>query len=105
MKKLAALSVAAFFALSVVALAGGSDNRANDRTITGTVSQIDAAAKSMTVKDSGGNEVTVYWNDATRLDSGLPQTGATVAVKVDGSDTGSKPVAKSISIQQPKKPY
>ncbi len=104
MKKLAALSVAAFLALSVVALAGGSDDRANDRTITGTVSQIDAAAKTMTVKDSGGNEVTVSWNESTKLDSGIPQTGAMVTVKVDSSDTGSRPVAKSISIQ-PKKPY
>jgi hypothetical protein len=101
MRKLAALSVAAVLALSVAALADGS----NDRTIVGTVSHVDTTAKSMVVKDSTGSNVTVYWNDSTKLDAGVPAEGATVSVTIDGKDQGANPMAKSISIQAPKKPY
>jgi hypothetical protein len=104
MKRLVAVSVAVFLALSVVAIAGSNDG-ASDRSIVGTVSHVDTAAKSMSVKDSGGKDVTVYWNDATRLDNGLPQEGSTVTVTLDGKDQGSTPMAKSIAVQQPKKPY
>jgi len=102
MRKLAALSVAAILALSVVALADG--DRSNDRTIVGTVSHVDTTAKSMVVKDSTGNNVTVYWNDTTKLDTGVPQEGSTVSITIDGKDQGANPMAKSISVQ-PKKPY
>jgi len=101
MRKLAALSVAALLVLSAVALAEGSA----DRTIVGTVSHVDAAAKSMVVKDSTGTNVTVYWNDTTKLDAGLPSEGSTVSVTIDSKDQGANPMAKSISVQQPKKPY
>ena len=100
MRKILALSVVALLALSVSALAAGTD-----RTIVGTVSHVDSGSKSMSVKDTSGTEVTVYWNDATRLDSGLPQEGATVTVTIDAKDQGAKPIAKSITVQAPKKPY
>ncbi len=105
MRKLAALSVAAILALSVVALADGSNDRANDRTIVGTVSHVDTTAKSMVVKDSTGSNVTVYWNDSTKLDPGVPQEGSSVSITIDSKDQGANPMAKSISVQQPKKPY
>jgi hypothetical protein len=101
MKKLVSLTAVALLALTMVALAEGS----GDKTIVGTVSQVDSTAKSMTVKDSTGNSVVVYWNDATKLDTGMPQEGSTVSVTIDSKDSGSKPMAKSISVQQPKKPY
>ncbi len=100
MRKLVALSVAAFFALTVAALAGGSA----DRTIVGTVSHVDASAKTLTIKDSSGSDVTISWNDTTKLSSGMPQEGSTVSVVVDGKDQGSTPLAKSIAVQS-KKPY
>jgi hypothetical protein len=99
MRKLTSLSVAALLALSMVALADSAD-----RTIAGTVSRVDMSAKTISVKDASGTEVTVVWNDTTRLDSGVPQEGSTVTVTVDGKDQNARPTAKSITVQ-PKKPY
>ena len=98
MRKVAALSVVALLALSVAALAVPSD-----RTVVGTITHVDTSAKSMTVKDSSGAEVTVTWNDSTKLVSGQPQEGANVTVTFDANESGS--VAKSIAVQQAKKPY
>ena len=89
MRKLAALSVAALLVLSAVALAEGS----NDRTIVGTVSHVDATAKSMVVKDSTGTNVTVYWNDSTKLDAGPPALHRRRVVKVEPADIGDRAVA------------
>jgi hypothetical protein len=104
MKKFVSLTAVALLALTMVALAEGSGDKTGDKTIVGTVSQVDSTARSMTVKDSTGNSVVVYWNDATKLDTGMPQEGSTVSVTIDSKDSGAKPMAKSISIQ-PKKPY
>lgn len=101
MRKLASLSVAALLALSTLAFAGET----GDRTVAGTVSFVDSASKSMVVKDATGNNVTVYWNDATKVEPSMPQEGASVTVTLDGKDQGTKPMAKSISVQQPKKSY
>ncbi len=100
MKKLVSISVVALLALSMVALAGSP----GDRTIVGTATQIDSAAKPMSVRDDAGNTVTVYWNADTKLDAGMPQEGATVSVTIDNKDANnSRPIAKSISVQQPTK--
>jgi hypothetical protein len=98
MRKTATLFVAGLLVMAALALA-------EDRTITGTVTRIDSSAKSMSVKDASGSELTVSWDNATKLDSGLPQEGSTVTVTFDGKDQGTRPVAKAIAVQQPKKPY
>jgi hypothetical protein len=104
MRKLVSLSLAAFLALSMIAIAGESGDK-SDKTVIGTVSFVDSASKSMVVKDTSGNNVTVYWTDSTKLDPSMPQEGASVTVTLDSKDQGGKPVAKSITVQQPKKPY
>ncbi len=106
MRKILALSVAAIVMISAVSFAvpSGGD-RSGDKpgkTVTGTVSRVDAAAKMMVVKDTSGNEVTVYWNEATKLDGGVPQEGATVTV--NAREEGGRTLATSIQSQSARKP-
>ncbi len=104
MRKLLAASVSVLVLLSAVALAApSSDHPSKDKTIIGTVSQVDATEKSMVVKDSTNKEVTIYWNDTTKFEGGQPQEGASVTVDVNEQD--GKTWAKSIQTRPPKKPY
>ena len=95
--------VAAIMAIAVVCLAAVAVAAPDTKTIVGTITRIDNASKSMVVKDTAGNETTVYWNDASKVDGGELREGSTV--KVDVKDQEGKTFATSIQVQAPKKPY
>ena len=71
MKKAFALGLVLVFC-AAVGLAHGH-GKATEATIT----KVDMAGKSMVVKTADGKDMTIYWNDATKL-QGTPKEGETV---------------------------
>jgi hypothetical protein len=88
-------------------------------TLEGTVSQIDQSGKSFVLRDTSGKEVTIYWDQTTRLmgpeanqgstSDRSGQTGSSMAglkvgdeVTVNASTQGDKQVASSVQVR-PKK--
>lgn len=107
MKKVSVLALTAILAFSVAALAAPQAAQENPsassmKSMRGTITSIDNSAKSFVVKDADGKEVTVFWNDATRL-SGELAAGAAVVVQTSTQD--GKTVATSVQVSGAKKPY
>jgi len=87
MKKVWALAVVAVFCLAVVAVAGDEKmEKMGHKAMEGKVTKVDMAAKTMTVKDAAGKEVTIYWNDATKVEGGELKEGETVHYKAAEKD-------------------
>ena len=82
MKKAIALAIALVFCAGV-AFAGehGKGGKATEATI----SKLDSANKSMVVKTSDGKEMTIYWNDETKVQGTLKE-GETIHVKTSDKD-------------------
>jgi hypothetical protein len=78
MKKALALGMVLVFC-AAVGLAHGA------KGMEGTITKVDMTAKSMMVKTTDGKDVTVYWNDATKL-QGTPKEGETVHFKTSEKD-------------------
>ncbi len=56
-----------------------------------TITKVDMASKSMVVKTTDGKDMTIYWNDTTKL-QGTPKEGEMVHFKAmdkDGKSTAS----------------
>jgi Cu/Ag efflux protein CusF len=68
----------------------------------GTITRLDNNAKSLTLRDDAGKEVTIFWNDTTKLNGELKE-GASVSV--DATDEGGKMTASSISVSSKKPSY
>jgi hypothetical protein len=102
MKKALGVALAAVIVLSAVAMANQSTQATADKSISGTISRLDTAAKSMVIKDTTGKEVTVFWDDATRVNGGELREGSQVEVKAKDQD--GKNFATSIQIRATK-PY
>jgi hypothetical protein len=84
MKKALALGVVLVFC-AAVGLAHGS------KSTEATITKVDMAAKSMVVKTTDGKEMTIYWNDSTKV-QGTPKEGETVHFRAsdkDGKSTAS----------------
>ena len=77
MKKAVVLSLVFAFC-AAVGLAHGKSTEA-------TITKVDMAAKSMVVKTVDGKDMTIYWNDATKL-QGIPKEGEPVQVKTSTKD-------------------
>ena len=84
MKKVLALTVVAILCTAALALAG--DKMGGGHKMEGTITKVDMAGKMMMVKDSAGNETTIYWNDATKLEGAEIKEGSTVHVKATEKD-------------------
>jgi hypothetical protein len=78
MKKALAFGLVLVFC-AAVGLAHGHD--ATEATIT----KLDMAGKSMVVKTADGKDLTIYWNDATKVQGTLKE-GETVHVKTSDKD-------------------
>jgi hypothetical protein len=66
-----------------------------------TITKVDMAAKSMVVKTVDGKDMTIYWNDDTKL-TGTPKEGETVHFK--SSEKDGKTWATSVYVgAKPKK--
>ena len=95
MKKALALAVVLVFC-AAVGLAHGKDGG-----MAGTITKVDQASKSMVVKTADGKEMTVYWNDSTKVEGTLKE-GETVHFK--SSDKDGKTWATSVHVgAKPKK--
>ncbi len=99
MKKALGMALAAVIVLSAVAMA---TEAAADKSISGTISRLDTASKTMVIKDTSGKEVTVFWDDATRVAGGELREGSQVEVQTKDQD--GKNFATSIQIRATK-PY
>jgi Cu/Ag efflux protein CusF len=77
MKKALALGVVFAFCAAV----GLAHQKATEATIT----KVDMASKSMVVKTTDGKEMTIYWNDATKV-QGTPKEGETVHFRAADQD-------------------
>lgn len=99
MKKVLALAVALVFC-AAVGLAGGEHGKGGKAT-EATISKLDSAGKSMVVKTADGKELTIYWNDETKVQGTLKE-GETIHVKT--TDKDGKTWATSIHVGAWKKP-
>ena len=77
MRKAVVLSLVFAFCAAV----GLAHGKATEATIT----KVDMAAKSMVVKTVDGKDMTIYWNDTTKL-QGVPKEGEPVQVKTSDKD-------------------
>ena len=78
MKKALALGMVLVFCAAVGLAHGG-------KGVEATITKVDMAAKSMVVKTTDGKDMTIYWNDATKL-QGTPKEGETVHFKTSDKD-------------------
>lgn len=101
-KRLAAISAIALICLATLAVAAPDPSQGDSKTVTGVITRVDMTAKSMVVKDASGAEVTVYWNDATKVSGGDLREGSSVRIGTREQD--GKTFATSIDVQA-KKPY
>ncbi len=78
MRKVLTLGVVLAFC-AAIGLAHGA------KATEGTITKLDTAGKSMVVKTADGKEITVYWNDATKVQGTLKE-GETVHLKTAEKD-------------------
>jgi len=98
MKKVLALAVALGFC-AAIGLAGGGDHKG--KSTEATITKLDSAGKSMVVKTTDGKEMTIYWNDDTKLQGTLKE-GETIHVKT--ADKDGKTFATWVHVGAMKKP-
>ena len=68
------------------------------RSISGTITGLNMAQKTMVVRDGKGVERTVLWNEGTELVAGPLEQGASVKLKILSDEDG-KLVASSIEVK------
>jgi Cu/Ag efflux protein CusF len=96
MKKVLTFAVALVFCAAVGLAHGHGGGTA------ATITKVDMAAKSMVVKTVDGKEMTIYWNDTTRLRGGDLKEGETVHFR--SSEKDGKTWATSVYVgAKPKK--
>jgi hypothetical protein len=78
MKKALALGVVLVFCAAIGLAHGGHATEA-------TITKLDMAGKSMVVKTADGKDMTIYWNDATKVQGTLKE-GETIHVKTSEKD-------------------
>ena len=94
MKRVVAICAALAVLLVLSSAAAAADK---ERSINGTVSGLDMSRRTMVVKDSGGADHLVQWNENTQLGGGPLEQGAAVKVKVNVE--AGKLVATSIDVK------
>jgi len=87
MKKAIALGIVLVFCAAV----GLAHGKATEATIT----KVDMAGKSMVVKTADGKDMTIYWDETTKV-QGTPKEGETVHFTT--VDKGGKSMAKWVHV-------
>jgi len=95
MKKAFAVTLALMLCLSAIALAADND-KSMQGAVSGTITKVDNAAKTLTIKEASGNETTVYWDEATKVNGDLKE-GSMATVSV--SDKDGRKLATSINVK------
>ena len=83
MKKLTVLFALAIFAVSLAAVAG--DKKAGEKKVSGTISALDVANRSMTVTDAKSAALTILWNDSTRVKGYATEAKKELSAIADGT--------------------
>jgi YD repeat-containing protein len=99
MKKAFAVSLALMLCLSAIALAAPDGDKNMQGTVTGTITKVDTAAKTLTIKEASGNETTVYWDEATRVSGDLKEGSM---AQVSCSEKDGRKLATSINVKAAK---
>ena len=68
-------------------------------SLSGRVSKIDAAAKTLSVRDGSGHEVAFAWTAATKITGGDPKVGDVVTLRY--LDKDKKHIATTIHVGEP----
>lgn len=98
MKKLTVLFALAIFAVSLAAAAG--EGKKGEKVVSGTISALDLANRSLTVTDSKNVGWTILWNDSTRVKGGELKEGEPVELAYVEADN--KMWASWIKVGAPK---
>ncbi len=98
MKKALTLAVIAVFC----AVVGLASQPMDGKAIAGTISKVDMAGKSMVVKTADGKDVTVYWNDTTKV-QGTVKEGEMVHIKATEKDGKAWATSVHVGKMEPKK--
>jgi len=81
------VSMLVFLTLIAVAIAlPAGDAKKGEKLVSGTISRLDTANRSMTVTDAKGVAWTIQWNDSTRVLGGELKEGAAVQLGCSESD-------------------
>lgn len=81
MKKTLTLAVAAMLCVAVVALADeAKKSGAGEKKVSGTISQLDLEAKTLTVASADGKTWSISWTDSTRVLGGELKEGEAVSL-------------------------
>ena len=83
MKK--ALALAVVIAMCAAVGLAGTGEHMDGKATEATITKLDMAGKSMVVKTAVGKDMTIYWNDATKVQGTLKE-GETVHVKTSEKD-------------------
>ena len=76
MKKVSMLAVLALIAVAVALPAG--ETKKGEKLVSGTISRLDTANRTMAVTDAKGASWTIQWSDSTKVLGGELKEGATV---------------------------
>jgi len=98
MKKVLALAAVLGFC-AAIGLANGEHGKGH--ATEATITKLDTAGKSMVVKTSDGKEMTLYWNDATKVSGGELKEGETI--HFTSSEKDGKTWATSVHVGAMKK--
>jgi Cu/Ag efflux protein CusF len=104
MKKVLVWSLVLGLALSGAAIAQDKSQPSQSgqqaqqaKSVRGTIAQVDNSQKFFVIKDDAGQQLTVYWNDSTRISGGDLKEGASVSVQTTEQD--GKTLATMIQIR------
>jgi hypothetical protein len=98
MKKVLTLASVAMLAFALSASAHDPKGKGGEKTAAGSISKIDASAKTLIVSDSKGGSWTVQWSDSTKIMGGELKEGA--AVSLGYSEDDGKMWATWIRVQE-----
>ena len=76
MKKVSMLAVLALIAVAVALPAG--ETKKGEKLVSGTISRLDTANRTMAVTDAKGTSWTIQWSDSTKVLGGELKEGAAV---------------------------
>jgi len=73
--------IPSMFLVAAVALADSPNPKSHTKALSGTITTLDTASKSLTVRDGKGKETRLVWTGATRVTGGTLKTGEQVTVR------------------------
>jgi hypothetical protein len=98
MKRMSVLAVLAFVTFAIALPAG--ESKKGEKVVSGTISRLDTANRSMAVADAKGVTWTIQWSDSTRVLGGELKEGA--SVQLGCTESENQHWANWIKVSEPK---